>query len=188
LAAHLGARSAYGRTKLQLEQLFTAPGDVIVKPGTIIGNGGIFERFREMIRRLPVMPLLFGDRALQIVWIGDVCHGIVETVKQSIHGTVILAHPQPVPMREFYRGIAAADGIAPKFLPLSGNLALSAVSLAERLGLRLPITSENLLGIKYIHYFDPNPDLTLLGIQPLDFEQSLQAMHALGPAGRTPSP
>jgi len=44
MAAHLGARSMYGLTKWQLEQEMTAPSDSIVKPGTIIGQGGIFER------------------------------------------------------------------------------------------------------------------------------------------------
>jgi nucleoside-diphosphate-sugar epimerase len=173
LAAHRGAASYYGRTKFQLEQRFTAAGDTVVKPATIIGPGGVFQRTREMIRRLPLLPLLYGDHALQTVWIGDVCAGMVEAVRRNIAGTIVLAHPEPVSMREFYKSIAEADGHRALLLPIPGDLALHAIRVLERAGLRLPITSENLLGIKHLVWFDPAPDAQRLGLRPLSFRESL---------------
>jgi nucleoside-diphosphate-sugar epimerase len=173
LAAHRGAASLYGRTKFQLEQRFTSAQDTVVKPGTIIGPGGIFERTRETIRRLPIVPLLYGDRALQTVWIGDVCAGIVEAVRRSIPGVIVLAHPEPVSMRQFYRSIAQADGRRAVLLPVPGDLALLAIRALERTGMRLPITSDNLLGIKHLEWFDPEPSARRLGLRPIGFRESL---------------
>jgi NADH dehydrogenase len=182
LAAHAQAASLYGRTKFQLEQRFTSPRDTVVKPATIIGPGGVFERTRETIRRLPIVPLLYGDRALQTVWIGDVCAGIVETVRGAITGTIVLAHPEPVPMREFYRSIARADGRRAILLPIPGGLALLAIRALERTGMRLPITSDNLLGIKRLQWFDPEPSARLLGLRPIGFRESLARLTgAAGP-------
>jgi hypothetical protein len=45
--------------------------------------------------------------------------------------------------------------------------------MLEGIGLKPPITSDNLLGIKHLHQFDPVPDLARLGLQPLSFHESL---------------
>jgi hypothetical protein len=49
--------------------------------------------------------------------------------------------------------------------------------MLERIGLKPPITSDNLLGIKHLHQFDPVPDLARLGLQPLSFHESLARLH-----------
>jgi hypothetical protein len=101
---------------------------------------------------------------------------MVRTVVRSVGGTVLLAHPQSTPLREFYAGVAAADGIRLKVCPFPGDLALFAIRMLERLGLRPPISSDNLLGIKYLRQFDPVADLARLGLQPLSFPESVQRL------------
>jgi uncharacterized protein YbjT (DUF2867 family) len=178
MAAHPAARSVYGTTKWQLEQELTAPSDTIVKPATIIGYGGVFERTRALIRKLPVVPVLYGGRPLQTVWIGDVCAALVEIVQRGISGPAILAHPETVSMQDFYRSIADVDSPGKTLVPVSGDIALLAVTALEKFGLQLPLTSENLLGIKYLHYFDPLPDMQRLSLTPLSFQRSLARLTA----------
>jgi len=179
LAAHPNAVSEYGRTKLALEKLFDTPASTVIKPGTIIGNGGVFRRTREMVRRLPVVPILYGDRLLQTIYIDDVCTGILNCVQHHVSGRLVLAHPQAVKMREFYSAIALADGVRAKFISFPGDFALAAVILAERLGMRAPISSDNLLGLKHLRIMDPAPSLARLALHPLSFLESLAA--AKGP-------
>jgi nucleoside-diphosphate-sugar epimerase len=176
MAAHESAVSVYGKTKYELEKRFDAAADTVVKPATIVGDGGVFRRTREMLRRLPVLPLFYADRRLQTIWIEDACQGLVRTVERSIGGTVLLAHPESTPMREFYAGIAAVDGVRLKVCPFPGDLALFGIRVLERIGLRPPISSDNLLGIKHLHNFDPVDDLARLGLQPLSFQESLQQL------------
>ncbi len=176
MAAHESAASVYGKTKFELEKLFDAPGDTVIKPATIVGNGGVFQRTRDMLRRLPVLPLFYADRRLQTVWIEDACQGLVDTVRKSLGGTLLLAHPESTPMREFYREIAKIDGIQLKTCPFPGDLALFGIRLLEGIGLKPPITSDNLLGIKHLREFDPNADLARLGLKPLSFRESIQRL------------
>jgi NADH dehydrogenase len=176
MAAHEDAASVYGKTKYQLEKLFDPVRDSVVKPATIVGDGGVFQRTREMLRRLPVLPLFYADRRLQTVWIEDVCQGLVQTVERSIGGTVLLAHPESTPMREFYAAIAALDALTLRMCPFPGDLALFGIRLLERIGLRPPISSDNLLGIRHLRHFDPVADLARLGLQPLSFLESLQRL------------
>jgi NADH dehydrogenase len=176
MAAHEDAASVYGKTKYQLEKLFDPARDSVVKPATIVGDGGVFQRTREMLRRLPVLPLFYADRRLQTIWIEDACQGLVRTVERSIAGTVLLAHPVGTPMREFYAGIAAVDALSLRMCPFPGDLALFGIRLLERIGLRPPVSSDNLLGIKHLRQFDPAADLTRLGLHPLSFLESLQRL------------
>lgn len=176
LSSHNAATSLYGRTKLQLEKLFDAPSDTIVRPGTIIGRGGVFERTREMLLRLPAVPLFFAGRKLQTIWIGDVCDGILAAVQRPVAGNLVLAHPQGVLLADFYRQIAALDGRSPKLVPFPGDLAIFLTSMAEKLGLQLPIHSDNLLGMKHLRRFDPTADLERLGIRPISFAESLRRL------------
>ena len=173
MAAHEGAASVYGKTKHELEKLFDRAADTVIKPATIVGAGGVFQRTREMLRRLPVLPLFYADRRLQTIWIEDICQGLVQSVERSLGGTLLLAHPESTPMREFYQAIAAVDGIRLKACPFPGDLALFGIRLLEQIGLKPPITTDNLLGIKYLRQFDPVDDLARLGLKPLSFRESL---------------
>ncbi|MEO8593010.1 MAG: NAD-dependent epimerase/dehydratase family protein [Candidatus Solibacter sp.] len=173
MAAHESAASVYGKTKFELEKLFTQPGDAIVKPATIVGPGGVFQRTREMLRRLPVLPLFYGDRRLQTIWLDDTCQALLTIVQRGISGTILLAHPDATPMRDFYAAIAALDGVRLKTLPFPGDLALFGIGMLEKIGLKPPITTDNLLGIKHLRAFDPRADLNRLDLHPLTFEESL---------------
>ena len=176
LSAHPEATSLYGRTKLQLEGLFTTPADTVIKPATIIGPGGVFARTREMLSRLPVVPLFYADRKLQTIWIEDACASILAAARGDLPGTFVLAHPRAIPLREFYQGVASLDGRRPTFLPFPGDLAVGILSAIEKTGISLPIHADNLLGFKHLRWFDPTRDMTTLGISPLSFEESLKQM------------
>ena len=58
-------------------------------------------------------------------------------------------------------------------IAMPGNIALLIVRCFELFGIRLPITSDNLLGLKYSKYFDTEDSCKKLGITPLSFDQSL---------------
>lgn len=53
-------------------------------------------------------------------------------------------------------------GLKPRFLKLPGDLALIVLKMAETLKIRFPLTSENLLGLKYSKVFES--DCAKLGI------------------------
>ncbi len=175
LAAHAGARSAYGRAKWDLERRLAGVNGLtvtVIKPGTVLGNGGLFARVRQMAK-LPALPVFYGTGRLQTVLIDDLCAAIAVTVERRLPGTFVVAEADGVPVAEFYRAVAALDGRRPWLVRLPGPLALPALMLTERAGLRLPVTTDNLLGLKHLVHFDTGPTRAALGLSPRDFHAAL---------------
>lgn len=176
-AAHAGAESIYGKTKLLTEATLDPSRDVILKAGFIIGRGGIFQRISQSIRSLGLVPLFFGGRQqLQVIWIDDFCAAVISALEKGLTGRFAVASPRPVPIREFYAGIARLQRRRPRFLSLPGAASLWLLRGAERAGVSLPVTSENLLGLKAARIFDVDADLAALGITPIPWETALQRL------------
>jgi nucleoside-diphosphate-sugar epimerase len=178
LAAHAGAESTYGRTKWELECRLAAVTGLtvtILKPGTVLGPGGLFARVRR-VARLPVLPVFFGGGRLQTVLIDDLCAAVAAAIERRLAGTYVVAEPSGVPLVEFYRAVAAMDGRHPWLARLNGNLALPLARLAERAGLHLPVTADSLLGLKHLVHFDTAASRAALGVEPRDFHASMRAL------------
>ncbi|HEY3742719.1 MAG TPA: NAD(P)-dependent oxidoreductase, partial [Bryobacteraceae bacterium] len=56
------ARSEYGSTKYRVEQLFKDAGHTIIRPGLVIGLGGLFLRSTRPLRSARIVPLVNGGR------------------------------------------------------------------------------------------------------------------------------
>lgn len=174
LSAHEEAESLYGRTKLEVEALLDLARDAVVRPGTIIGEGGVFWRQAASIAALPIVPLFYGgEQSYQTVALDDVCEGIRRLLEHGLVGRFGLAEVEPVRLRDAYAELARAVGKRPRFLRLPGGPSLLALRLAEALGFRLPISSDNLLGLKHLRPFDLAGDVQRLGVRPRTMRESM---------------
>ena len=174
MSAHGKAESFYGRSKLDVEALLDPEKDVALRPGHIVGPGGVFWRQAEQIARLPFIPLFFGGRQeLQTVAREDVCEVLRVLAEGDLTGVLAFAEVEPVTLRSFYGAIARALGKRPRFLRLPGPLALWALLAAERIGFRLPLSSDNLLGLKRLRAFDVAADVERVGVRPRTMQESL---------------
>jgi len=90
--------------------------------------------------------------------------GIITVIKKKISGVHTLAHPTPYPIKDFYALIFEKLGLKPRFVKLPGDLALTILKMAEALKISLPLTSENLLGLKCPKVFES--DCAKLGFEP----------------------
>lgn len=180
MAAHAGAHSLYGRAKLAVEGALDQQVDFIIKPGTIIGKGGLFAKTLGLAKKFPVLPVFYRTMAqLQTVYIDDICEAIFNATDTNKSGVYTVAHNTPVAIEEFYKKVVQAAGKNPKLIPLPGNAALMLVRLCEMLGIKLPITSDNLLGLKYTHYVDTRESCRALGVTPRSFDDSLKMLKLL---------
>ena len=74
------SRSGYGRSKAAGEAAVTAgfPNAVILRPSIVFGaEDQFFNRFGEMARLSPIMPLISGATKFQPVYVGDVADAIM---------------------------------------------------------------------------------------------------------------
>lgn len=162
-SAHANAHSFYGRSKYHLEKHLLAT-DTIIRPGFVIGNGGIYKRLENSIKTLKFAPLFWGgQQPLQIIHLDELVGGIVTVINKKLSGSYTLAHPTPYPIKDFYALIFKKLGLKPRFFKLSGDLALVVLKIAEVLKIPLPLTSENLLGLKYPKVF--KSDYAKLGVK-----------------------
>lgn len=149
MAAGQSAASRYGREKYAAEQLLEPSRDLIVRPGLIIGEGGLYGSMYRLASRYRIVPLFAGGRQpVYVVAIGELCSAIADLVEAASSGVHAIAHDEPTPMVEIYREIERKARKKLLYVPLPLEPALAFVTLLERCGLRLPIDSERLNGLK----------------------------------------
>jgi nucleoside-diphosphate-sugar epimerase len=173
-SAHPAAVSVYGRSKLEVEALLDPERDLALRVGTILGEGGVFWRQAEQIASLPVVPLFYGgQQRIQTASLEDVCEALARMVTSPLTGVLRFAEPEPVALRTLYTEVAHAVGRRPRFLRLPGRLSHLGLRGAEALGFRLPLSSDNLLGLAQLRAFDVADDVAKIGVRPRPFRESL---------------
>lgn len=176
MSAAKDSATAYGRNKYAAEQLLDPSRDLIVRPGLIVGDGGLFRSMYKTATRYHVAPLFSGGRQpVYVVGIEDLCKAIADLVERQAHGAYTVTNDEPVLMRDLYRAIAAKAGQPVFFIPLPLNPILALLSLAERLGLKLPLNSERLAGIRNLR-IHRIPRESTLGVTPLPLRAVLDSL------------
>lgn len=175
IAAHSGARSIYGRSKFIIENKIWPKDQVIIRPGTIIGHGGLFGRITSLAKSLPILPIFFArSRSLQVVSLRDLIESIRIVLDKNLSGQFNIAAPDSVPIHEFYSAIIRASSLRTRCIPLPHLPFLWVTQLIELLGLKAPITSDNILGLKYLKNFPVQESLNRVGLKPKTFLESLK--------------
>lgn len=166
LAAHPEAESFYGRGKLAIEQALNLQTDLIIRPGLVIGSGGLFLQLAKTLKKSRVVPLFFGGvQQTQTIGIDDLCQGIVKALELNLTGRLTLACPNPISFRSLFRAIAKSQGVSPLFLHLPASLVLLILKCTEFLGISLPLSSDNILGLKKMISVPTRHESELLSLQ-----------------------
>jgi NADH dehydrogenase len=141
IGADPDSRSAYARSKAEGERRVreALPSAVIVRPSIIIGpEDSFFNRFAEMARWLPALPLIGGGKTLfQPVYVGDVADAIVAGLqRQGAAGqTYELGGPQIYSFAQLMRYMLGVLGRRRLLVPVSFGMA----SLKARFFELLPV-------------------------------------------------
>ncbi|MBB5716376.1 complex I NDUFA9 subunit family protein [Sphingomonas aerophila] len=124
IGADSASQSTYGRSKgLGEEAVRSAfPNATILRPSVIFGREDQFlNRFADMMRRLPVVPVLRPAARFQPVYAGDVGDAVAAAVGNPGRfggRTIELGGPDVLTMLELQRWIAEATGRKKTFLEL----------------------------------------------------------------------
>jgi len=172
--AHEDALSYYGQSKKTIEESLDPSTDLIIRPGLILGPGGLFQRIRDSLDSFGVVPVFEGGRQqIQTVHVEDLCHAIHVAVQGGRTGTFVVAEEDGIELRDLFRSIADRLGKRCILLPLPAGPLLLVLRGAESMGLRLPLSSENVLGAKSLRTQPSAADLADLGIELRGTGQSL---------------
>lgn len=176
IGADIDSQSAYGRTKGEGEAAVRAafPKAIILRPSVVFGREDAFiNRFANLIRMLPVCPVIGGDTKLQPVFAGDVGHAVAAVLADSeghAGKTLELGGPQVLTMRELNAWISERTGYKTFFLDVPDAVSAALATLTGWLP-GAPITRDQWIMLQSDNVVAPKAKgLGTLGISatPLD--------------------
>jgi len=165
-SAHAQARSEYGRVKLRIEGLLDPARDLILRPGLVLGPGGLCGNIVSVISRRGIVPLVGGgQQPLQTVALEDLCKVVSKGLQDRMQGAYYIAHPDPITLRGLIELIGEFCGHRPRMFPVPLGPTFLLSRLAEFMGLKLPVSSDSILGAKHLRVVDTRPDLEAFDVR-----------------------
>lgn len=177
MSAHPDALSAYGQQKLQLEKEFYGPDDAVIRPGLVIGKGGLFLEMVKHIQSKGIVPVIDGGKQpLYTVHCSDVLKAVEIIITKSLSGVFTVAELEPVLYKDFYKALASSLNRKVILIPVPYVLLAAVFTAIGALGINLSVGKENLLGLKALRTFDFSDDLKRIGFVPRDYKESLSLL------------
>jgi NADH dehydrogenase len=174
-ASEYAVTKAEGETRLR--EAF--PGATILRPSIIFGpEDGFFNRFAEMARFLPALPLIGGGKTLfQPVFVGDVAAAIVVALNcDAAQGrTYELGGPTVYSFRQLMQVVLAETGRNRVLLPVPFAIAAIKAFFLQFLP-NPPLTPDQVKLLRHDNVVAPKaPGLADLGIVPTTVEAEVPA-------------
>jgi nucleoside-diphosphate-sugar epimerase len=176
LSARADAQSAYGKHKFALEATLAPAGAVIVRPGLVTGDGGLLRNLAAALQR-PFVPLVDrGRQTVQVVSGSALAAAIEIALAAGLHGRLTVCSEESVTLSHIAHSMAALLNVRPRFVNVPWGIAFAVATLAERAGATLPLTTENLLGMRVSQAATPSPELLARGWRPESWDAIVPAL------------
>ena len=168
-SAFAGCRSFYGKGKLQVEQRVLSGGGLAVRPGIVFGNTrrwifGTLTRLAQVQVQVPILHVFHGG--FQPMWsfhrehIAKVISMLVCHEWSALPSRVIaVSAAQPTIFRNLLKILGRAQGKRVAVFPVPSRLVFGLLRFSELLEIKLPITSDALVGLLESN---PSPDFHTL--------------------------
>ncbi len=153
VAAFPGARSNYGRAKLEIERAAFEAGGCVVRPGLVWGSrgGAMFGALERAVRRLPVVPLPVPP-GLEMVLVNEddlaeLVERILESWSEASGELLVAASEQSLSFGALLRSLAIGDSRPPRQLRLPWRAAWLGLRALELVGVTPPFRSDSLVSL-----------------------------------------
>jgi nucleoside-diphosphate-sugar epimerase len=144
-SAREDAVGEYGIAKYRIERIYLAGGETVVRPGLVIGSGGLFGRYLRTIRNLRIVPLVDGGRdpvpVLAIADFSETMAALIESGRRSAYNLFNATMPS---MRELVDTVLRLERRGALVVPLPFALAVAATKAAARLKVPGAFNAESL--------------------------------------------
>lgn len=171
---------AHGNGVLAGEAAFHEAGrpGLLLHPTMIYGAQGEdnVQRLAALLRRLPIVPLPGGGRALvQPIHQSDLTRCLLAAIDRPATGpeSLVVAGPMPLPYADFVRAVAAAAGLPPPRIVDIPPWALRAATPLTRLPGLPRVRPEEIRRMLEDKAFDIAPMRATLGVDPIPLTEGL---------------
>ncbi|HTD33634.1 MAG TPA: NAD-dependent epimerase/dehydratase family protein [Candidatus Elarobacter sp.] len=170
VSAATEARSEYARHKRAIEEALAPSDAVTIRPGLVAGDGGLLRGLHDAVGRGTV-PLIGGGREpVQVVSPEEVGEAILIALRRDLRGAHNAVSVPAVPLRTIVRDLASRASRPVRLVGVPWPAAFAAAALAERAGIRLPLTTDNLRGLRAAAVHAPSGALLAAGWSALPWE------------------
>jgi len=174
-SAKPGSKSDYGFIKYELETFFLQEKQLVVRPGLVLGNGGIFRKMSQVLKRFPVIPLLDGGSYdVPIISVEAVCRAIEKILSNPGPVQYQLFQEELVSMKHLLREMKRQAGARCFFLPIPSFFPLLFLRTLETLRIPFPIKSGSLIALKENQELAHTSSLEQLGIRDKPLSEILE--------------
>lgn len=144
-SAQPDAPSEYGRAKYTLERWFLERGHLVVRPGLVVGPGGLFARQRAALLRTPLVPLIgAGDQPTFVIAIDHFVDAVARVIERGTPREASLFYDDRPTMRAFVAAIKRTAGQRATIVPIPATLAIALTRIARALRLPIPVTPDQI--------------------------------------------
>ncbi len=161
--------SYYGKCKKDLEHFFRE--DLIIRPGLVLGNGGLFGRMKHQLQRSRFIPLLKdGKQVIQSIFINDLVNTSIWLIENNAVGVYELAHPEKIVYKDLLEHMAMQLKMPVTFIPVP-LLLMKGLVTALQLFPNPPFNYDNLIGLMASKYVDTSNEYKQMGstwLSPVD--------------------
>jgi nucleoside-diphosphate-sugar epimerase len=148
-SAQPDAPSEYGRAKYALERWFLRArpeaGHLVVRPGLVVGHGGLFARQRRALLRSPLVPLIGGgNQPTLVIAVDHFVDAMARLIERGSPREAILCYDDHLPMRRLVTAIKQAAGQRTTIISIPPSVAIGLAGIARALRLPVPVTPEQI--------------------------------------------
>ena len=181
-------KSHYLVTKGKAEELIRSATDVdatIVQPSVIFGrDDAFFNRFADLLRMAPAMPLACPDARMQPVWAGDVAQLITLAIDDpaTVGETLVAVGPKQYSLRELVELTASLAGLDRRIIGLPDGLSRLQARVMDFVPGK-PFSSDNYRSLQTDNTSEEN-SLPGFGIRPRSVESTVPEYLGVAPRQR----
>lgn len=143
------ATSLYGRTKSAIEKRTAGvPGVVILRPGLVLGEGGIYGRMQKFVKLSPIVPLPDGGRGMMpVITVERLCSFTLEIASSPTSlPEYNLFSKELFTLKQVVQNAAKVTNRSVWILPVPSVLVLFGLRVAATMRVPLPVKADNLEG------------------------------------------
>ena len=169
------AKSRYGLIKHELETFFLENKEPVIKPGLILGNGGLFLKMINLIKSLPVAPLVDGGKyTVPVISMDSVAQATEKILRNPKPAIYNIFQPDSVKIKDLMKIIKRVLDKKCFFFPFPLPVLKNLARLSAKLKLSVPISTDSLIGLKELHLQKLPSSLKEMGIQDPDPESIIR--------------
>ena len=158
-SAHKQAVSNYGKSKYKIERFFIENNEYSISPGLIIGKGGIFNKIAGFIDKFPIIvaPISSKENQVPIVSIDKVCGVIFGVIQDNFISKNY----------NIYSHMIKLEGLIKALIQINSKnkwiFILYVMKIIENIGIKLPVSSDNLSGFIANQKYSVKSDIVEFG-------------------------